>query len=280
MLLNKNFDEQKELIIEKDLKIASLENGRKDLIKACDDIYDDMIDAKKNWLSQDEVKSQTIEALSKDKKDLKVIEIFLKEQIEEKELKIACLENGRQDHIKAYQNLKDHLGATMAIVNDQKELIKEKDLKISSLEKERKITKLAAHLKKHMAASSELATTSESSTITSGKKFRSQGMNTSFFDELDLLLDHESKHDDVLIEKDVIGSVLWFSKKSGCGYIKLNNSQETLFVHQTSYRYLRPGELVTFDIAATASGKKISNLSILQGQDPFKGTPYADNTVY
>ena len=275
MLLNKNFDEQKELIIEKDLKIANLENGRKDLIKACDDIYDDMIDAKKNWLSQDEVKWQTIEALSKDKKDLKVIEIFLKEQIEEKDLKIACLENGRQDHIKAYQNLKDHLGATMAIVNDQKELIKEKDLKISSLEKERKITKLAAHLKKHMAA-----TTSESSTITSGKKFRSQGMNTSFFDELDLLLDHESKHDDVLIEKDVIGSVLWFSKKSGCGYIKLNNSQETLFVHQTSYRYLRPGELVTFDIAATASGKKISNLSILQGQDPFKGTPYADNTVY
>ena len=201
-------------------------------------------------------------------------------------MKIACLENGRQDHIKAYQNLKDRLAATMTIVNDQKELIEEKDLNISCLENERKdplkevivspppskITKLEAeinvtgNLENHLDVSEA---TSESCSIPS-KKFRSQGMNT-LFDAPRL---DESKH---VIEKDVVGSILWFSIKSGCGYIKLNNSQETLFVHRTSYRYLRPGELVTFDIASTASGKKVSNLSILQGQDPFKGTPYAEN---
>ena len=330
-------NDQKELIKEKDLKIACLENVRKDLIKAYQELHDDMVETKQRWLSQEEFKSNQIETLNEDKKNLKAIEIFLKEQIKEKDLKIACLENGRKDLIKANQTLKDGMIAAkknllpakekiietlieekknlMAIVNDQKEQIKEKDLKIASkrLRKASVITQLeteiacsledqqqsvisipnpadskpespsrainfnltnpnddvTGNLENHLDVSE---VTSSESCFVPGKKFRSKGMNTLFDDAP--LLDDESKR---VIEKDVVGTIIWFSIKSGCGYIKRNNSQETLFVHRTSYRYLRPGELVTFDIAITVSGKKVLNLSILQGQDPFKGTPYAED---
>jgi len=68
------------------------------------------------------------------------------------------------------------------------------------------------------------------------------------------------------------GTVRWFSRVKGYGFIQPDNQEEDIFVHFSAiqgegYRNLKEGERVEFIIEDTPKGPQASNVSALPSLD-------------
>jgi len=69
----------------------------------------------------------------------------------------------------------------------------------------------------------------------------------------------------------VTGTVKWFSKEKGYGFITRDDNQGDVFVHFTAiqkdgFKSLEQGQRVEFDIEEDVKGPRAKNVVILNGQ--------------
>ena len=73
-----------------------------------------------------------------------------------------------------------------------------------------------------------------------------------------------------IIQQNIIGTVKWFNNAKGYGFISIQSDTETdLFAHYSAiemngYKYLKPGQNVSFSIAQGPKGLHAVNITTVE----------------
>ena len=73
-----------------------------------------------------------------------------------------------------------------------------------------------------------------------------------------------------IIQQNIIGTVKWFNNAKGYGFISIQSDTETdLFAHYSAiemngYKYLKPGQNVSFSIAQGPKGWHAVNITTVE----------------